>query len=177
MKDTALLVIDMQNALIEEGAYQAEATIDRIGGLLAQARATDTPVIFIQHEEDEYPPMNYGAAGWQVHPALAPIEGELALRKRTADSFYETPLQDELRARGIHRLVLTGMQTENCVAATCRSALSHGYDVTLVADAHTTFDTEQLTAAQIIENENAALGQLERPDHAVTVTPSAEITF
>ena len=177
MKDTALLVIDMQNALIEEGAYQAEAVLDRIGGLLAQARETNTPVIFIQHEEDEYPAMNYGAPGWQIHPAIAPVDGEPAVRKRTADSFHETPLQDELRKRGISRLVLTGMQTENCVAATCRGALSHGYDVTLVADAHTTFDTEQLSAAQIIENENAELGQLGQPDHPITVKPAAEIAF
>lgn len=177
MKDTALLVIDMQCALIEEGAYQADAVIGQIGGLLAQARETGTPVIFIQHEEDEYPPMNYGASGWQIHPAIAPVAGEPALRKRTPDSFHETPLLDELRARGITQLVVTGMQTEYCINATCRSALSHGYDVTLVADGHTTADTEEMTAAQIIADHNGVLHGLAHPDHTITVTPAAEVTL
>lgn len=176
MSNTALLVIDMQCALVEE-ASEPEPVLERIGGLLAQARASDTPVIFIQHEEEDYPPMNYGASGWQIHPALAPVESEPTLRKRTPDSFYETPLAAELEQRGITRLVVTGMQTEYCVNATCRSALSMGYDVTLVADAHTTADTEQLSAAQIIADHNALLAQLAHPDHTITVTSAAEITL
>lgn len=177
MSNTALLVIDMQCALIDEGAYEADAVLDRIGGLLAQARTSGTPVIFIQHEEEEYPAMNYGAPGWQIHSAIAPAEGEPRLRKRTADSFYETPLEDELRARGINRLVVTGMQTDYCVNATCRSALSHGYDVTLVADGHTTVDAEQMTAVQIIADHNTTLGQLAHPGRTITVVPADEITL
>lgn len=176
MSTTALLVIDMQCALVEE-ASKPEPVLERIGGLLAQARGSDTPVIFIQHEEEDYPPMNYGASGWQIHPSIAPVAGEPTLRKRTPDSFYETPLAAELEQRGITRLIVTGMQTDHCVNATCRAALSHGYDVTLVADAHTTSDTEQLTAAQIIADHNATLAQLGHPDHTITVMPAAEITL
>lgn len=176
MSNTALLVIDMQCALVEE-ASEPEPVLERIGGLLAQARASDTPVIFIQHEEEDYPPMNHGAAGWQIHSSIAPVEGEPTLRKRTPDSFYETPLAAELERRGITRLIVTGMQTDYCVNATCRAALSHGYDVTLVADAHTTSDTELLSAAQIIADHNAQLAELAHPNHTITVTPAAAITL
>ncbi len=56
---------------------------------------------------------------------------------------------------GIHRLVITGMQTDFCVNASSRGALKLGYDVTLVSDAHTTGDTP--TTQQIIDDHNRDL--------------------
>ena len=60
--------------------------------------------------------------------------------KTASDSFYRTSLEDELRRLGTTQLIVTGMQTEFCVDTTCRRALSLGFDVTLVSDAHTTKD-------------------------------------
>ena len=80
------------------------------------------------------------------------------VQKRHPDAFQETTLRELLELRGIRRLVLTGMQTEYCVDTTCRRAYSLGYDVTLVSDAHTTWDTEHLTASQIIAHHNDTLG-------------------
>ena len=171
---TALLIIDMQVALVE-GAYQERAVLDRIAGLLAQARALGTAIIFIQHDHMDYAPMKPDTPGWQIHPGLAPAPDELIIRKRASDSFYETSLRRELTALGITRLIVTGMQTEFCVDATCRRAISEGYDVILVADGHTTWDTDILSAAQIIAHHNATLGNLAHPDHTITVMPSAEI--
>jgi hypothetical protein len=61
------------------------------------------------------------------------------------------------------------------VDATCRRAASEGFDVTLVADGHTTEDTPTLPAAQIIAHHNRTLGQLAHPDHPIAVRPRAEI--
>jgi nicotinamidase-related amidase len=175
--DIALLVIDVQQALVE-GAYQEREVLDRIGALLAAARAASVPVIYLQHEENEASgPLNRGAAGWQIHAAVTPCEGELVIAKRACDSFYETPLQNELDARGIKRIVVTGLMTEYCVDTTCRQATSLGYDVTLVEDAHTTGGNEIMTAAQTIAHHNAVLADLAQPDHPITVRPAAEITF
>jgi nicotinamidase-related amidase len=44
-----------------------------------------------------------------------------------------------------------------CIDATCRRARALGYDVILVKDAHSTFDTDALTAAQLIARYNDAL--------------------
>lgn len=173
---TALLVIDMQVALVE-GAYQASATVECVAALIAKARAGGTPVVFIQHDHERYTPMIPGAPGWQIHPALAPAPGELVVNKRASDAFYETPLQRELTARGISHLVVTGMQTEYCVDATCRRALSNGYAVTLVADGHTTSDNALLTAAQIIAHHNLTLGQLAHPSQTISVKPAAAIAL
>ncbi len=173
---TALLVIDMQNALVEI-AHQEREVLERIGGLLERARAAGTPVIYLQHDHARYAPLMPGADGWQIHEAIAPRRQELVIRKRASDSFYETPLDGQLRARGVRHLVVTGMATEHCVDATSRSALSHGYDVTLVGDAHTTTANGLLSAEQIIAHHNATLEDLAHPDHAIVVKPAAEVAF
>jgi nicotinamidase-related amidase len=55
-------------------------------------------------------------------------------------------------------LVVAGIQTEYCVDTTCRRAYSLGYDVTLVQDGHSTWDTPDLCAPQIIAHHNRTLG-------------------
>ena len=174
--DTALLVIDMQVSLVE-GAYEQQAVLDCIASLLADARASGTPIIYIQHDHATYEPMKPGTPGWEIHPAIAPAPGELVIRKEASDAFYATSLRRELAARGIKRLIITGMQTEYCVDATCRRATSEGYDVILVADGHTTGDSEHLTAAQIIAHHNTVLGGIPNPDHEIVVTPRDAITM
>jgi nicotinamidase-related amidase len=171
--DTALLVIDMQVGNVG-GAYQRDEIVARLADLVAEARAAGIPVIFVQHEDDWMRP---GVPEWQFLPALTPAEGELVIHKRASDAFYLTPLREALAARGVQHLVVTGVQTELCVDATCRRAASEGFDVTLVADGHTTEDTPTLAAAQIIAHHNRALGQLAHPDHPIAVRPRAEIAF
>jgi nicotinamidase-related amidase len=49
MRDrTALLVIDMQIGLVE-GAYRADAVLDRIAELIGRARRAGVPIIHVQH--------------------------------------------------------------------------------------------------------------------------------
>jgi hypothetical protein len=48
--DTALLVIDAQNATLAAGAGR-DGVVANIGGLVARARAGGVPVIWIQHAE------------------------------------------------------------------------------------------------------------------------------
>lgn len=174
--DTALLVIDMQVGNVAN-AYQKDEIMARLEGLIAAARAAGTPVIFVQHEEEGWPSMRRGGADWQFLPTLVPAEGELVIHKRASDAFYDTPLRQELAARGVRHLVVTGVQTEFCIDATCRRASSEGFAVTLVADGHTTEDGPALSAAQIIAHHNRALAQMAQPDHPVSVQPRAAITF
>ena len=171
--DTALLVIDMQVGNVE-AAYQREEIVTRLAGMVTEARAAGTPIVFIQHEDDWLRP---GVPEWQFLAALTPAVGELVIRKRASDAFYGTPLREELTARGVRRLVVTGVQTELCVDATCRRAASEGFDVILVADGHTTEDTPTLPAAQIIAHHNRTLGQLAHPDHPIIVRPCAAIAL
>lgn len=174
--DTALLVVDMQVGNVA-AAYQNDAIIARLADLVAEARGAGTPVVFVQHEDQDWPSTRPGGADWQFVPDLTPAAGELVINKRASDSFYDTPLLRELTARGITHLVIAGVMTELCIDATCRRATSEGFDVTLVADGHTTEETDSLSAAQIIAHHNRALANMAQPDHAVAVRPRAEITF
>lgn len=148
-----------------------------IGELLVRARATQTPVIYVQHDGGKGHPLEVGTPGWQINAAIAPQSSEPIVRKQASDSFYKTALQRELEARGITHLVVAGAMTEQCVDTTCRRALSEGYDVTLAADAHTTADTDMLTTSQIVVHTNATLANLTHPDHSIIVKPTDEIVF
>ena len=173
--DTALLVIDMQIGNVAQ-AYRRDEIVGRVAGLVAEARTAETPVIFVQHEDD-WPTTRPGGPDWQFVPELTPVAAELVINKRASDAFYDTPLLHELTTRGIKHLVVTGVMTELCIDATCRRATSEGFQVTLVADGHTTEEAPDLSAAQIIAHHNRALRNMAQPDHPVTVKPRAEITF
>lgn len=179
MKDAALLVVDVQLGLIEEPrrVYGGAEVVSRIRSLISVARAAGAPVVYVQHDGGEGGALSPGSAGWQIHPQIAPAAGDLVVRKRASDSFHETPLDDELRARGIKNLFVVGCCTDFCVDTTCRRAISLGYDVTLVKDAHTTSDNGVLSAAQIIAHHNATLDDFGTDEHVVTVRESGEVAF
>ncbi len=174
---TALLVIDAQVGLLD-GAHRHEEVVARIGDLIARARAARTPVIYVQHNSDEAGDLlEVGSSGWRIHPSLAPGETDLVVHKRSSDSFYETPLREELDARGITHLVIVGMRTEYCVDTTSRRAVSLGYDVTLATDAHTTTDNDVLPAAHIVAHHNATLDDFGNDEHVVTVKEAHAIAL
>ncbi len=153
--NTALLIIDVQTGLVDgtKPVHQLPELLANINMLIAQARSTNTPIIYIQDNDVD----EIGSPGWQIHEAIAPKEGDLVIRKPETDAFYGTSLQEELTARDIKRLVVSGCKTEHCVDATCRRATTLGYNVTLVGDAHSTTDNEILAAEQIIAYHNYLL--------------------
>jgi len=169
---TALIIIDVQVAMFSdaEQPHDGPGMLQRIASLARRARDAGVPVIYVQHGGD-HAPFTTGTPTWQIQPDIAPLEGEPVVHKRHCDSFQETTLEDELAARGIRQLVLTGMQTDFCVDTTCRRAYSLGYDVTLVSDCHSTFSDEALPSAQIVAHHNTCLRAFAK------VIPSAEVAF
>lgn len=155
---TALIIIDVQNDLINKDLFKADQLINNIEQLINKARSTNTPVIFIQHTEADDSPMGRGKEGWKIHPRVEPLMDERIILKYTPDSFHETNLHEELSLRGIKNLVMAGLQTEYCVDTTCRRAFSLGYNVVLIRDGHSTYDTNLLKAEVIIEHHNGVLG-------------------
>jgi nicotinamidase-related amidase len=178
-KNKALLVIDVQAGLIDgpKRAFQGNEVLAQIGLLLGKARGAGAAVIYIQHDGAESHPLRVSSPWWEIHPAIAPAEGETVIHKRASDSFYETSLKAELDARGIEQLVVVGCMTDYCVDTTSRRAISLGYDVELVKDAHTTWDSEILTAAQIIAHHNDTLDGFGNDQHVIDVRSAREIEF
>ncbi len=69
---------------------------------------------------------------------LKPLPGEVVIRAPGLDKFYGTPLDLVLRSRDVRYLIVTGMLTDLCVAATVYAATTREYRVTVVRDGITT---------------------------------------
>lgn len=178
MPHPALVVIDVQQTLSQGrwAAWEVDRVIARINTVSARARAAGVPVVLVQHEEDDGP-MVRGQPGWQLAAALEVAPGDLHVHKRACDAFHGTGLEALLRERGIDRLVVCGMQTDFCVDTTVRRALSLGFPVTLVRDAHTTLDTEALTAPQIVAHHERTLSRLSIGGADVALAAADEVRF
>lgn len=183
MASSALLVIDVQNDLFAgpDPAHEGDAVLVRIADLAARARTAGVPVIYVQHDGEEGGEVvALGSHGWEIHDAVRPQEGDLVVHKTASDGFHLTNLKQTLAGLGVERVYVAGFATQFCVDATSRRATSEGYDVVLVADAHTTYaDLEgaAVSAAEIVAHHNATLPNLAYRDHSVVVTPAAEIDF
>jgi len=171
---TALLLIDIQRGLVEapEGLYQADAVVGRCADLLQRARTAATPIFHVQHDGGAGDDLARLSPGWQLHESVAPVSGEPVTEKSTSSAFISGELHRRLQAAGITRLIIAGLQTDYCIDTNCRVARNLGYDVTLAADAHSTYDGGGLSAAQIIAHHNRILGS-----STVTLRPAAEIVF
>ena len=169
----ALLVIDVQKALVQ-GAYREEEMLAAIRVATDKIRNKGGAIVYIQHCHTKYEPMKKGNPGWALHEALDVQSSDCFVEKEASDAFYETPLDALLKGMDVDHVYVVGLQTEYCVDATCRSALSNGYGVTLVGDAHTTGD-DLLTAAQAVAHHNHILGNLAHPLRSIKVQGSEDI--
>ncbi len=175
MPTSALLIIDMQTALVA-GAFNEAAVLSAINTTIHRARSAGAPVIFIQHNHHSFEPLKKGNSGWAIHPVLERLDGDLVIEKEASDAFYETQLHSELTRLGATRVAICGMQTEFCVDATARAALSHEFDVVLISDAHTT-GPSHLPAADIINHHNSVLPNLAHPRFSIRTTEAANLQF
>ena len=137
--NTALLVIDVQNGVVE-GAHERDAVVANVGSLVEQARQQEVPVVWVQHSSDH---LAKGSDNWRIVPELTPGDAEPLVEKTYADSFEDTTLETVLSGLAVGRLVIAGAQTDECIRSTLHGAIVRGYDATLVSDAHTTEDQSE----------------------------------
>jgi nicotinamidase-related amidase len=83
---------------------------------------------------------------WHVDRELAPQGCDIQIAKYHADSFVEMGLEQELQNKQATNLVFCGVQTEYGVDTTLKSAFSPGFSSALVSDAHSTYDSDSVTA-------------------------------
>ncbi len=184
-RTSALIVIDVQNANTGQ-AWQRDEVIDRVRLLIDRAKAAGAPVVWIQHEEGE--PFTPGSDGWQIVEKVRPAEGETVVAKHYLDSFADTTLRKELDALGVGHLVICGAATDACVRSTSARAQIEGYDVTLVADAHTTDEgpwdlplpdgrTVPVGAETMVAYTNFFVADTTYPGITTSVVNTDEVTF
>ncbi|MGW4486442.1 isochorismatase family protein [Amycolatopsis sp. NPDC004368] len=153
-----LLLIDVQHNMLlpPEPVPAADRVAPAIAAVLARARAAGAPVVHVRNNGTGDDPDVPGSPGWAlVHDVL---RGESVVDKTTPDSFAGTPLADFLPAGA--PLVIAGMQSDFCVRETTLAALRRGHPVTLVTDAHATYDgsVSAVEASAAVAAELAAAG-------------------
>ena len=160
MKNTALIIIDMQVGaaeMTEPKFYEMDSVISKLEKLIRKARFKDIPIYYAQHHNpDGFP--EYGSAEWELIPQIAPKNEDRIIHKTTPDIFLNTDLHQQLKEQQINRVVIGGIQTADCVDTSCRRAFSLGFEVVLIKDGHTTFDTQILKAEQTIAHHNQIIG-------------------
>jgi len=151
---TALLLVDFQEEQRRHALYSV-AGFDRVIGnaraLLDAARGRKLSAVHTAYRRDfeRCPPRPFEPLASDGAPAfsdatdpltaicaeLAPVEGETVIYKNDASAFSEAGLRDALLARDARWLIIAGVWTEACVAATVRDAIAGGFRVLLVKDA------------------------------------------
>ncbi len=174
--NTALLVIDVQNGVME-GTHDRASVVANIATLVDKARTAGVDVVWVQHSSDN---LKRDTAEWQYVAELTRAEGESVVHKLYPDSFEDTDLEPVLAERGIGRLFVSGAQTDECIRSTLHGAITRGYDATLVADAHTTEDLSEWGAPTpdlVIAHTNLYWDNHQAPGRTAGTTSTAEADF
>ncbi|REG84378.1 cysteine hydrolase family protein [Marinomonas pollencensis] len=146
MKQTALLVIDVQNDYFDEGLFplwNTQSVLNNILDTMKHALANNTPIIFIQHVADpaegDAPFFNPATHGVELHPQITALAPNAPLViKHFADSFEQTNLEEVLSSLNVETLLLCGMMTQHCITHTALSASAEKYQVEVIGKACTT---------------------------------------
>jgi nicotinamidase-related amidase len=174
--NTALVVVDVQNGVVSEG-YDRDQVVANISTLVGKARTVGVPIVWVQHNSEQMPK---DSDNWQLVAELKRDESEPLVHKTFPDSFEETDLEDVLARAGIGRIFVSGAQTDECIRSTIHGAFVRGYDVTLVADAHTTEDLTEYGAPppdKVIAHTNLYWQHHQAPGRTAAVQPTADVTF
>lgn len=140
LADSTLILIDYQNTyttgVMELDGWQS--ALDSAAQLLARARQAGTKVIHVINDGGEGTPYDIRAEIGQIHPSVAPADGETVVVKQAPDAFFGTDLGEHVEAAGRNDLVIAGFMTHMCVAFTAQGAFLNGNKPTVVADASAT---------------------------------------
>ena len=146
----------------------ARATIPAHQALIRRFRELGRPIVYTKFLSTPYPSLLWNWSEvcapptkccWKGHlrsytdgtaeldcadviEEIYPEAGDLIIEKYGYGAFHGTPLDDTLRALEVRSLLVTGTVTQICVEETAREAFHHGYRVTLIEDAVSSFDAE-----------------------------------
>jgi len=138
---SALLVIDVQDSFKAGPRWERRSSPkfeENIDWLVQAYRTAGLPVIFVLHTDPD-DGFATDSPYFKLMDFLVRQEEEPLLIKNTRNAFTSTNLQDLLWEKRVERLVITGIQTEQCCETTTRLAADLGYDVDFVTEATMTF--------------------------------------
>ena len=159
-KNTALVVIDLQDGIVKMNtAHPAKEIVRQSMRLVAAFRRVGLPIVIVNvvpfgapsgKVRTQAPGMPKDeaalkqareameAAGFfAIVPELGSRPEDIYVTKKTWNAFYDTDLEQRLRALGVTNIVLCGIATSIGVEGTARAAYERGFNVSFVEDAMT----------------------------------------
>jgi nicotinamidase-related amidase len=141
--NTALVLIDLQKGIVARAADRPIAGVIRNASLLASAfRAHHLPVALVNVAGGAPGRTEAARPTGPLPPDWTELVGELdaqasdlRITKCAWGAFHDTPLHQQLQARGVTQIVLGGVSTSIGVDTTARQAFARGYNLTLAVDA------------------------------------------
>ena len=147
-----VLAVDMLVGFMEPGhdLYCGDASreiIPRIQQLIEREQAEGSSVIFIcdNHDPDDLEFQMFpehcirGTSEAEIIAELSKYEGEIIHKKRYS-AFFETDLEQRLRALDPDKIIICGVCTDICVMHTASDARNRDYVVEVPVDCVATFD-------------------------------------
>lgn len=172
---SALILVDLLNDFlspdgkINPGIKDQIEKVDLIGSLtrlIAGARKAGLQIVYAPHglhehsfDDFKYVPLRMqramehqmfweGGFGADFYAPFRPQAGDIVIgRHRTFDAFMGTDMDEQLKARGIEKVILAGLTSQTCVEGTGRHATEAGYHLTFLKDAVAEFTEEAHRAA------------------------------
>ncbi|MFF2299345.1 cysteine hydrolase family protein [Arthrobacter sp. NPDC058127] len=159
---TALVVMDYQPSSLGP-LPNADELVARTGELLDRVRSAGAQVAhvrvgFADSDYDAVPShspfaaiaanekmrtaMHADSASTAINQRLAPLDGEITVRKTRVGPFSSTDLHQQLRGAGVDTILLAGITTAGVVLSTVRQAADLDYRVVVVSDACADPDTQ-----------------------------------
>ena len=142
--NTALIAIDLQKGIVNGNFIHPIGDIlSRTRALIDVFRAKNLPVALVnvagrapgRTEQGPRSSQTF-AEGWtDLLPELDQQSSDIVVTKRSWGAFATTDLEQQLKARGVTQVVVTGVVTSGGVEATARQAYEQGFNVTLALDA------------------------------------------
>ena len=150
-KRCALILVDFVNGFVDAeqfGGPHIAAAVQATVPLLAAFRKAGLPVVHtrVVFADDganknvfsiKVPPLlqlTEHAHGSQTVPELAPVQGELIVRKTSASAFFSTGLSAWLHLRGVDTAVIVGCTTSGCIRATVVDAMQFNFSTIVIED-------------------------------------------
>ncbi len=143
---TALIVIDVQESFRHRPYFSSAEVhkyIQHQNALIEGCKRQGIPIVRVFHVEGEKIASNaFAMESGHIKPlqGLADFDAALTVHKSRHSALVGTGLDVWLTQQGIHKLIISGIRTEQCCETTTRHASDLGWQVDYVTDATLTFD-------------------------------------
>lgn len=141
ISESALLVIDAQDSFKSMDRWERRDNRDfekNVARLVDLYREHGLPVFYFLHS-DEDPGFETTSPYYKLMDFLSPRQSEPVIHKTTRNVFTSTGLPALLLEKGVRRVVITGIQMEQCCETSARVAADLGFAVDFITEATMTF--------------------------------------